>query len=103
MVATVSRYVLKVLFYTYVHIAFCWLYAAAAAAAAEVESSSLEGFIWQLSCEDGGANVFKVLMLVEDVGGAGEDWCGLCLSFENTMTVTIIKISIYIIMHRLGI
>lgn len=80
-------------------IAFCWLYAAAAAAAAEVESSSLDGFMWQLSCEDGGANDFKAFMVAEDVGGAGditwEGWCGCCLSSENIMHVTIMKISIY--------
>lgn len=84
--------------FIYVQIAFCWLYAAAAAAAAEVESSSLDGFMWQLSCDDGGANDFKVFMLLEDVGGAGditwEGWCGCCLSSENIVLVTITYISI---------
>jgi len=28
--------------------------------------------MWQLSCEDGGANDFKVLMLAEDAGGTGD-------------------------------
>jgi len=28
--------------------------------------------MWQLSCDDGGANGFKVFMLLEDVGGAGD-------------------------------
>lgn len=41
--------------------------------------------MWQLSCEDGGARDFNVLIFVEVVGGAGEmtreGWC--CLSPEN--------------------
>jgi len=28
--------------------------------------------MWQLSCEDGGANDFKAFMLAEGVGGAGD-------------------------------
>jgi len=28
--------------------------------------------MWQLSCDDGGANDFKVFMLLEDVGSAGD-------------------------------
>lgn len=63
--------------------ALCWLYAATAA---EVELlSPLDGFVWHLSCDDGCANNFKVLIFAEDIEFGGvmprEVWCcGCCLS-----------------------